>query len=276
MTLFQYLSAIQAKKAINLRSFLALLPSNYKRNWRAIFSSVKVDGQHKNQLTIIDQPCFDAMLAKATPAKNRVEAATLGNSHQHNTSMSYLLVYPNVLAHSVSKHDKLCPQVVLIDGSGLLQEFSVQKTLVIIENQENFFKYPAFLPQLITHTTPLDIVFGQGNGITNTLNSRYLNQYQQILCCFDYDLGGLTMFSSLQKLTTAKVEFVLPSAISLKDETFVNTHFKKTPDKTMHWQKAIQLAERLGLDELAHAFIISKKFMEQEVLLANNTSCLNA
>ena len=82
------------------------------------------------------------------------------------------------------------------------------------------------------------------------------------------------MFSTLKKLTTAELSFIVPPTISLTDKAFVKSHFKKSPEKTIHWQKAIQLAKELGLDELAQAFNISKKFMEQEVFLSNLSSCL--
>ena len=92
MNLFQYLLAIQAKKAINLRRFLSLLPASYQHNWRVIFASKKVIGQDKHKLTIIDKAGFDEMLANQRPSQSRTGESLLGDSHQHKTSMSYLLV----------------------------------------------------------------------------------------------------------------------------------------------------------------------------------------
>ena len=115
MNLFQYLLAIQANKAINLRRFLSLLPASYQHNWRDIFASEKVIGQDKHKLIIIDKLGFDEMLAKQRPSQSRTGAALLGDSHQHNTSMSYLLVYPNVLVNPANHVEKLSPKVVLID-----------------------------------------------------------------------------------------------------------------------------------------------------------------
>ena len=274
MNLHQYLLAIAGNKAIKLKLFLPLLPAKYQHNWRSIFNIEEPTGKDNYILSVIDQQCFKTLLANTKPSQNRIEAATLGNSHQHNASMSFLLVYPGVLIKPVKSEAISCPKVVIIDGSILTQEFAPQKTLVIIENQENFFRYQAFLSQLTSMTVQVDIAFGQGNCITNSLNSLFFDQYQEIQCCFDYDLGGLTMFSSLIKLTKAKVKFILPPADSLTNEAFVNTHFKKTPEKANHWQKAISLAVKIGLDDLAHAFNISKKFMEQEVYLSNSASCV--
>lgn len=275
MTLHQYLLAIKDNKAINLKRFLSLLPAKYQHNWRNIFKTcLKTSQQAKHRLMIIDQQSFNAMLAEAKPSQNRIEAALLGNSHQHNTSMSYLLVFPAVTLNAKSKKTLMCPKIMVSDGSVLTQEFTSQKTLVIIENQENFFRYQEFLPKLTDIGGAIDIAFGQGNSISNSLNSIYFNQYKQILCCFDYDLGGLTMFASLKKLTLAQVTFLAPPATSLNNQAFINKHFKKTPDTAVHWQKAIALAIKLDLNDLAHAFNISKKFMEQEVFLSNLSSGL--
>ncbi len=275
MTLHQYLLAIQGNNAINLKRFLSLLPAKYQQDWRNIFKiCVKTSHQDKHKLMIIDQQCFDTMLAGSKPSQNRIEAAILGNSHQHKTSLSYLLVFPAVSLKTKSKDISLCPKVVVSDGSVLTQEFTSQKTLVIIENQENFFRYQEFLPKLTDIPGAIDIAFGQGNSISNTLNAIYLNQYQQILCCFDYDLGGLTMFASLKKITQGQLTFLRPPTMSLNNHAFINKHFKKTPDSAVHWQKAIALAIKLDLNDLAHAFNVSKKFMEQEVFLSNLNSCL--
>ncbi len=275
MNLHQYLLAIQDNKAINLKCFLSLLSAQHQHNWRNIFKKGdKTLSKDTYKLSVIDQQCFKELLEASKPIHNRIEAAINGDSHKQKTSMSYLLVYPNILIQSELSKQLICPKVVVIDGVGLTKAFQTQKKLIIIENQENFFRYQEFLPQLINTSEPLDVTFGQGNSITNSLNAIYFDQYQEVLCCFDYDLGGLTMFSTLTKLTKASVEFIVPTAISLKNEAFVNDHFKKVPEKVVHWQKAIKLAEQLGLNDLAQAFNTSKKFMEQEVYLSNKTFCL--
>lgn len=275
MTLHQYLLAIQDNKAINLKRFLSLLPAKHQQNWRTIFKKgEKTPNTDKHKLSVIEPQGFNRLLDASKPINNRIEAAVKGDSHQQNTSMSFLLVYPTVSIQSMST-PLVCPKVVVSDGANVIQEFQSQKTLVIIENQENFFRYQEFLPQIVNISRQVDIVFGQGNGISNSLNSNYFEQYQEILCCFDYDHGGLTMFSSLKNLTKAKLEFILPDPVSLLNEAFLNAHFKKTPEKTTHWHKAIQLAMQLGLKDLAQAFKTSKKFMEQEVYLSKNAFCLN-
>ena len=111
MTLHQYLLAIQGNNAINLKRFLSLLPAKYQQDWRNIFKiCVKTSHQDKHKLMIIDQQCFDTMLAGSKPSQNRIEAAILGNSHQHKTSLSYLLVFPAVSLKTKSKDISLCPK----------------------------------------------------------------------------------------------------------------------------------------------------------------------
>lgn len=280
MNLHQYLLAIENNKAINLRRFIALLPAEHQQHWRNIFKKGdKTQGKDTYPLSVTDELCFKQLLQTTKPSNNRVDAAKKGDSHQHNTSMSFLLVYPNVLIKRVTSEKIKCPEVVVMDNTGLTIEFKPQKTLVIIENQENFFRFQEFLPQLLlTELTdvPIDITFGAGNTVTNSLNDTFFAQYQEILCCFDYDFGGLTMYASLIKViklmsndkTKPQIHFILPSTDKLTDAMFINTHFKKIPEEAKHWQKAISLAEQLELPELAQVFRLSKKFMEQEVFLS--------
>jgi len=284
MNLHQYLLTIKSNKAINLRRFISLLPEQYQlERWRKIFTSVKTTAKDKYQLQVIDGTIFEQLIEASKSCDSREGAAEQGDSHKVNTSISYLLIFDNVsceyINHSASNtnFEKL-PQVVVCHSTGITMDFKPQKTLVIIENQENFFRYQEFAPQFITMhpgltqgvLSKVDIAFGQGNNATNKLNAEFYTQYQQVLCCFDYDLGGLTMYSSLIKLTKAQVHFIQPSKQQLTCYNFIKKHFKKSPEKAEHWRKAIKLAEQLGFSDLAQAFSLSRKFMEQEVLLTSS------
>lgn len=274
MNLHKYLLDIDSNKAINLSRFLSLLPELHKHNWRSIFSARKVQGIDKYTLVVIDTACFEQLLLEAQPSNNRVDASIKGDSHTHNTSMSFMLVFPDAFNKQIWNERVRRPEVVVCDSSHLTIGFQTKKTLVIIENQENFFRYQEFLPVLlqpfISDTAQLDIAFGNGNSISNSLHAEFFDQYHEVLCCFDYDLGGLTMFSSLMKLSSAKFTFIAPSTVQLNDDNFLNSHFKKIPNKVKDWHQAIRLAEQLGLADLAHAFNRTKKFMEQEVYLSNS------
>jgi len=282
MNLHQYLLAIQEGKIINFTRFLTLLPKLHQQNWRHIFSVSKVKGNGKFLVTVVDKACFEQLLSAATTSTNRAEAAVKGNSHQHKSSMSFVLVFPEAFNHQYWQEKPKCPHVVVCSHSELALSFKPQKTLVIIENQENFFRYNEFLAALLDETSSnvnydlqaLDIAFGHGNSITNALHADFFCQYQTILCCFDYDLGGLTMFSTLRKLFKAhtintELLFMQPSNNQVNNEKFLKTHFNKTPEKPESWQQAIKLAEQLDLVDLAHAFQHTRAFMEQEVYLSD-------
>jgi hypothetical protein len=280
MNLYQYFIAIKDKKPINLTRFLSLLPAQHQNSWRSIFDRKHISG-NQYLLTVIDDVIFEQLLELTKPIDSMPEGARQGDSHKGKCSVSYLLVYPSVnLATSDNTVDNYNadPQLVLCDDSSLKINFQCQKTLIIIENQENFFRYQEFLPHLFTMTinseTCIDVAFGQGNNVTNSLNDKFFDQYQQVLCCFDYDLGGLTMYLSLCKLTNAKVRFIQPKKEQLTGDDFLKRHFRKVPDKVETWHKAITLAKQLNFPDLAQAFSTSQKFMEQEVFLSDKTFCL--
>ncbi|TYK66910.1 hypothetical protein [Colwellia echini] len=276
MNLHQYLVNIEANKAINLTKFIAVLPAQHKLNWKSIFTHTPASGRNQYHLAVIDQISFKQLFDTSKPSHNRVDAATKGNSHTHKTSMSYLLVYPDVF-NCLVQSDVINPQppkVVVCDKKKCSMSFKPQKRLIIIENQETFFRYQAFILRLRNDITDnnksVDIAFGSGNSVTNSFNSMYFNQYDEVLCCFDYDLGGLTMFASLQKMISTKLTFVLPDKALLTDEAFITSHFKKSPKHEQDWRQAITLAKHLGFENLAQAFAHSKKFMEQEVYLSDS------
>ncbi|MBU2871362.1 hypothetical protein [Colwellia sp. E2M01] len=289
MSLHQYLLRIQENTAINLPKFVAALPEQHRLSWKNLFEYSKARGKDKYNLTVIDPVSFKQLLDNSSPSKDRADASNKGNSHAYKVSMSYLLVYPdgfnkaNIDSNNVTTNNEQLnaqinniPEVVICTNSALTIGFQPKKTLVIIENQENFFRYQSFLPYLfndLNNSNPaFDVAFGSGNSVTNNMNSLYFNQYDEVLCCFDYDLGGLTMFSSLIKMTKAKVTFVMPSKSQLHDNEFLQKHFKKAlkREDDKNWRAAIELAHELGFTDLAHAFDLTKKFMEQEVYLSDS------
>jgi len=294
MNFYQYLLAIEEGKVINFKRFLILLPKSHKQRWRSIFSLRNSNGKDIYNVTIIDQTCFRQLLQEATPSTNRTEAAIKGNSHLHNSSMSFVLVFPKAFNQQKWHSKPKCPEVVVCNKSKLSLTFTPQKTLVIIENQENFFRYHEFLAQVLQEDLSkvlfdeileapsdfnhilqtIDIAFGHGNTITNKLHAPFFAQYSHVFCCFDYDLGGLTMFSSLHKLFKShaiktNLTLIQPSKNKLHSDEFLTSHFRKIPDKVNNWQKAITLAEQLGFSDLAQAFSYTKKFMEQEIYLSD-------
>jgi hypothetical protein len=280
MNLHQYLLKIKSNEVINLDLFISLLPIEYKSQWRSIFDSKK-DRTKKNRykLTIIKQQTFDIIFKGSLPSHCRVEASERGNSHRKNTSFSFLLLF-----HQAVKIET-CPEVVVINNNDIQQNFISKKNLLVIENQENFFRWSEFLSVLTSFCShdhikenftlaDFDITFGSGNNITNAKNINFFKQYQNITCIFDYDFGGLTIFKSLSALcanseTHKKIalSFLLPEKKYLSNPNFTKQYFKKAPKNSKQWQQAIALATELGFNELAQAFNESKSFMEQESYL---------
>jgi hypothetical protein len=287
MNLHQYVLKIKSDQSINLDRFILLLPGQYKSQWRSIFSSEK-DRTKKNsyKLTIIKQQTFDVLFNRSLPSTNRIEAAERGDSHREKTSFSFLLLFHQAINNTLPKEIDSCPDVVVINTNGVQQNFTSKRHLLIIENQENFFRWSEFL-SVLTKLCSLDdikenftladfdIAFGSGNNITNAKNICFFKQYQCITCIFDYDFGGLSIFKSLSTLCAntdtqekIKLRFLQPRKTHLSDSNFVKHYFNKTPKNSKQWQLAIALASELGFNELAYAYNESKSFMEQESYLS--------
>ena len=107
-----------------------------------------------------------------------------------------------------------------------------------------------------------DLVFGAGNQISNKHNYVFINQYDSILCFFDYDFGGLKIYKAMQNMIGSKAKFLEPSSDNL------NEFFIKKPKTQEQYKKALETANNLGLKKLHSLFESKKSFMEQEALLA--------
>jgi hypothetical protein len=254
-----YLSKIASHIPINYQEFKKKLPANILLDHHLYFKPQK-SSNGLSLVTVLNQNLFESLIA-AKP-KTRKEAADNGDSHQTTTSFSHLLVY-----HEGLLDDR--PDTVLIDDRRIVQVFESKPQLLVIENEENFFCYKSMLPILSSfygHTlnfTNTDIVWGAGNRINKGLNKRFIEQYDTVLCAFDYDFGGLVIFKTLQANHLGITEFLMPS-----DFTTYLPMFNKSPNQGEHWVKALTLADELGFLALKAAFNRShNQFMEQESLL---------
>lgn len=260
VNLNQYLLHIKNNQPINFERFVTLLPREVKADWHRLFESKKL-AVKKYRVTVLDAVAFSQLLADSAPVETRVAAAKQGDSHKVGTSCSFLLVYHASLPDAR-------PDVVLINDEEILQSFTAKKQLLIIENEENFFRYREMLPLLSALSgTPLDltycdIVLGGGNQITKKLNFAFFEQYHSVFCAFDLDVGGLHMFDTLQKRLGERVRLLMPTNFSAYSGYFV-----KKPDSNEQWQKALDLSLRLGFVELYRVFARERRFMEQETLL---------
>jgi len=262
MQISKYLGNIKSGKPINFDSFRKQLHhQGYDdQTILRIFSTQKISNSHY-QVSIIDEERF-ALLQADFPdyaITNRVSAALAGDSHKHPVSQAMIILWPNRHNH---------PVVVLNDAGGIKTSVTLGQRLLIIENQENFVQKNeslAFLKQQFAdfNEEGLDVAWGAGNAISNRLNKAFFNQYQQVDCLLDLDIGGLTTFANIYDLTGhQRISFLLPPCADeqLKNSKIdlQNAHLpalRKFRDNYPTLRPAIEL------------MIHHKKMLEQEIYL---------
>ena len=255
-----YLKKILKGQAINYEAFLKKLPDALRRRHRELFATEKV-GVSRWRVTILDEVAFAALQQQAAAPVSRVDAAKKGDSHRHGTEVSFLLVYHHALTGNR-------PDSVVITGDSVDIGFRPAPSVLVVENERNFYHYRqmlAFAGACLGRPVDLtncDVVLGGGNRITRAADLDWLTGYHEVLCAFDYDAGGLQMFSSVQSVLGDKACFLQPA----EWKPWLGC-FRKTPDATERFTKAIMLAEDLGFVSLAQAFRATGKFMEQEMIL---------
>jgi len=263
-SLRQYLTKIKRREPINYDLFLKVLPASYSHNSKQLFQVTFASNKKtKKYLVTCDEDTMNDLWQLSEPATDRVQSTLLGDSHKQRVSANLLMVYHREIASS------LCPDVIYVSASDTLQHFKPQKRLLLVENEENFIQYDTFidtLSRLTSHQIYIedtDIALGGGNRASSQFLMKVYSQYDEILCAFDYDLGGLKTFRSIQAVLGDKVHFVQPS-----DYSTVASLFKKSPDSDTKLLDTIDMANSLGFCELADIFKKTRHFMEQESLLA--------
>lgn len=265
--LLKYLQNVQQGKAVNYQKLLTLLPPAFYQRRTELFK-VKASGAGKWQVSIADQALFDSLLQSALAPADRVTASLQGDSHQVPTSHCYLLMY-----HAACPLPR--PDLVLASGSAhgdgqaqLSLGFLPKPILLLIENEENFFRHTqvlALCARMLAQSFALDscdVALAAGSRIGSALLAPLLSGYQQIYCAFDFDSAGLEIFDHLQKRYGDKVRFVVPPDLSPWLDGF-----RAEPKHTAQLQRAVELADQHKLFGLAQALLSKKRFLEQEVLL---------
>lgn len=256
----RYLKNIRAHKPINFEVFLKKLPADIARRHRDYFSVEKV-GPQKWLVSCLEDGLLERLEGAAAKPESRSQAASQGDSHRHATDRAFLLVY-----HSLLKDSR--PEVVMLSGEGAVCSFKSKRFGLLVENEQNFFdnaRMLRFLGECTDGAFSLDncdVILGSGNRVTRPLVLDWLGQYDSLFCAFDYDLGGLKMFGSIQRYLGDKAHFVQPLQ-------WLDWHgaFRKTPGRTERFVQAITAAERFGFEGLAEAFRKTGHFMEQEMIL---------
>ena len=210
MKISNYLNKIKAGETLNFDSFCKqLLQQGYDEKAVVDIFETEKKSRSSYRVKVINQDRF-AQLQDEFPKHvitDRISAAQAGDSHKHPVSQAMIILWS---AHS--NH----PIVVLNDLDKINSPVTLSKRLLIIENQENFIQKQGtlyFLQQQFYDffDENLDIAHGAGNAISNRLNKAFFNQYQQIDCLLDLDIGGLEIFKNLINLTQhSNLNFLLP------------------------------------------------------------------
>ncbi|MDG5499179.1 hypothetical protein [Marinobacter sp. BGYM27] len=212
-------------------------------------------------MTVLDEAVFAELQNVAQAPVSRVDAARKGNSHRHGTEVSFLLVYHQGVASSR-------PDVAVIGNESVDMGFHRARSVLVVENERNFYQYQqmlAFSSEALGKPLELaqcDVILGGGNRVIRGAILEWLKGYEDVFCAFDYDAGGLQMFSTIAASLGEKATFVQPP----NWQPWL-TQFCKIPDSTERFTRALSLAEGLGFVSLAEAFRATGKFMEQEMIL---------
>ena len=269
----KYLQKIELGEAINYPEFLSLLPEELGEEVLHSASLRKTPKKNIFVVEIVDEGLLEKLKLLTVEPENRVDATLQGDSHRTNTSTSYLLAYHQ---GTVGIH----PDTVICDKEKAYFRFQPKRQLVVVENSELFFArqtlfkqmnrafsdslacalFSGFSSELSFENS--DLVFGAGNQISNQYNRHFVDQYDSVLCFFDYDLGGLKIFKAMKNMLGDKAMFLEPDTNRL-DHLFV-----KQPKNQEQYLKALETAEVLGLKTLHQLLLDKKLFMEQEALLA--------
>lgn len=255
-----YLEKILRGQPINYEAFLKKLPEVFRRRHRELFATEKMK-TNRWIVTILDETAFAELKSLAEAPASRIDAAKKGDSHRHGTEVSFLLVYHHGLASSR-------PDVAVIGNDSVDMGFRRAPSVLVVENERNFYQYSQmfdFAGETLGKRLGLaecDVVLGGGNRVTRGAVLDWLKGYEEVFCAFDYDAGGLQMFSTIVASLGDKATFVQPA-----DWQPWLAWFRNVPDTTERFTRAISLAEGLGFVALAEAIRATGKFMEQEMIL---------
>lgn len=190
----------------------------------------------KNQLYVvlnINEILWQELQSLATDVgEDRISAARQNLSHNYKVDGSILI------ARKRLQH----PKVVLFDRNGNYQypdELSL--TGLIIENRQNFISTEQTLAFLQSYTefnppniNEIDIIFADGNEISNSLHKKFLECFGHLYLSLDLDLGGLKIAKNLISLLPEKhITFLLPKDIQQRISNVVKTQTPKYLNEVM-------------------------------------------
>jgi len=265
MQLHTLLQNISDNKPVNFDQVIKRMP-NYV-DWRRVFR-VEQWAKNKHSVEIVDHGLFDMLVKESLQPQTRAQAASLviSSSHDVKCDSAYMLCFP---APTASNHDMDTKSrsltVVAVSQKQLLQlPFIPAKQAILIENQDCFFQYSAFIAHYyaLIDLPSSDIYFSGGSRVLNHDLQVVLNQYKHIKCLFDYDLAGLQIAQSLASKGYKRLEYLVPPNIDAYASLFT---FK--PPSANSLAAMLSLCEKHGMGALGSVISQTKCFMEQEAML---------
>lgn len=210
--LANYINNIDSGLPIKLNAFYKLLSGLTLAH--PLKKSDVATTKHKGQSYIVTQINAELMselrLLVHDYGTSRASAAMHNRSHSVKVNGSFILI----------RQQLDTPVVVMIDGDGgYCSPIPLSSDALVIENRQNFIDVEQTVQFLEKHTAfklkqGMNIIFAEGNVISNTLHKKFLSQYQHIHLCMDIDLGGLTIAKNLMSLLPKTVfSFMVPGDI---------------------------------------------------------------
>jgi hypothetical protein len=260
-TLGWYLSQIENKSPISKRSFF----KEFDKAGLGKFYALQIfdfDSKDKSLVTVVNDKEFNTLCAKYCvkgSKDSRAEAAIGYNSHGVGVDGSLLMVRNEDTTH---------PQVIMIVGGETLLPRALKPEVLIVENLQNFLSLSETLSFVTQHsdidTSQVDVIWGNGNGINNSLHTELLNTFEMTWWLTDADLGGLTiMATALNNLPANKFKMIVPHDI----ESRLNRHGKEMTSKKREQVMSIANKHPILLAPLAKPIIKTFRHLEQETYL---------
>lgn len=191
---------------------------------------------------------------------DRTSYAVHGDSHLTSVSYAFLLVKESI-------NDTI--KTVFFDKGKIEQTelVAMKKKAIIIENLENFGNTLANFRNINIDLTEYSFIFGSGNSITNPMFNDFLMSFDELLCLFDIDAGGLQMFNTLDK-RYPQCQFIYPdNLLWIMDKYVANSHGKEV---------VLALNSKFGYNKKLHPILTlinkTQKTVEQELYLIEDTN----
>jgi hypothetical protein len=223
---------------------------------RKIFSieSAYPKGKGSYLLTIKDEDKYRDNFQRFFERSNdvKVQAALHGNSKRAKSNHGLLNVKEDVFADNATS--------IIFTNRDYNYKTEKRKCL-LVENFNTFCGITdCFSEEALSEYL---IVYSKGNEITSLLYADFLSSFDEVLCFFDFDLGGLRFIKGLSR-TINKLKVHIPPDI----DNYMITFGKPLTD-SQYTEIVSKYAYNKDLRPMVNVLLRHKKILEQEVLQHN-------